>query len=45
MKYAVEIVEMDSDAMIYIPSIQTHSQHGDLISLLSFFFFKMRKVG
>jgi hypothetical protein len=46
-------VEMDSGAMIYIPSfiktgsgiqklmgrihIQTHRQHGDLISLLLFF--------
>jgi hypothetical protein len=47
MKYAVE---MDTGAMIYIPScikirhskvnrgnLQTHRQHGDHISLLSFF--------
>jgi hypothetical protein len=50
VKYAAE---MGSGTMIYIPSFinekisgdtQTHRQHGDLISLL-LFFFKIRKVG
>jgi hypothetical protein len=54
MKYAAET---GSGAMIYIPSFinisskfdrgvtQTHKQHGDSISLLLFFFFKIRNVG
>jgi hypothetical protein len=51
MLYAVE---MDSGAMIYIPSFikigsgiqKTHRQRGDLTSLLLFFiFFKIRKEG